>query len=178
MPHNLSWKDLFTRARKPGDLVFAVLLLGGAVALAALLPWQITWSERIFDPAHPGFWPTISVLAMVVFAALHAFSSYISPRIDGRWQEVMTWLRSLEYAIWFLALVSCVPILGFLPSSVIFAAFLTARTGYKARTILAASLLALVVVLIFKAGLAVRIPGGALYDRLPEVWQPFFAMYL
>ena len=42
------------------------------------------------------------VWGMVVFGTFHALSVFISPRLPGRWTEVLFWLRSFEYVLYFL----------------------------------------------------------------------------
>jgi len=116
---------------------------------------------------------------MTGFAALHLIGSALSERIAGRWREVLTWIRSLEFAGWFLAYAAIVPILGYLPATLAFALLLVARAGYRgARTYLWAGLAALAIVLLFRAFLQVRLPAGAIYDHLPDGIRQVFLTYL
>lgn len=65
--------------------------------------------------------------------------------------------------------VAVVPVLGYLFSTLLFTVLLAWRQGYRvARQLGAAALLGLVIVLVFKTGLSVKIPGGAVYEHLPD----------
>ncbi len=124
-------RDLFSRRRMPGDLVFAAAFMLFSLFLLYHLPDQAEWRGRRSIVAEPAFWPTISVLGMVAFAALHLAGSLASPRLDGRWREVVFWLRASEFGGWFLAYVMILPTLGYLPSSLLFATLLSLRLGYR-----------------------------------------------
>jgi hypothetical protein len=161
-------QELFKRYRRPGDIVFAWAFLALAVFLLGQLGTQAPWKTggKVFS--QPAFWPTVSLALMAGFAALHLLSSALSPRIDGRWEEVWQWLRSFEYAGWFMACVFAVPMLGYLPCTVLFAVLLGLRTGCRSRRVMVRlTLMAIVIVLVFKAFLHVSIPGGAIYEHLP-----------
>ena len=57
-----------------------------------------------------------------------------------------------------------VPILGYLPSTVLFAVFLALRTGFRgARTVGIAALFGVFVTVVFRAFLQVKIPAGDVY---------------
>jgi len=171
-------QDLFKRYRRPGDLVFAVFFLAFAVFLWANLGEQTTWVKRTKTFAQPAFWPTISIYAMVVFASLHLIGSLVSPKIEGRWTEVKFWLKSIEYALWFMAYVLIVPRLGYLPASILFACVLTLRLGYRGwRWAGIAALVAISVVVIFKTILQVKVPGGQLYELLPDTARALMLTY-
>lgn len=171
-------QDLFKRYRRPGDLVFAAAFLAFALFLAANLGTQVAWTSGGKLVAQPAFWPLVSILGMVFFAALHFLGSLCSERIHGRWQEVWFWLRSVEYAAWFMAYVLLVPWLGYLPSTVIFCAALALRAAYPPRMIGWAALSGVAVVVIFKAFLQVRVPGGEVYEYLPAALRSFMLTYL
>ncbi|WP_375261965.1 tripartite tricarboxylate transporter TctB family protein [Palleronia sp.] len=160
-------KDLFKRYRRPGDLVFAtVFFLFSLVALLSL-GTQVAWVAGNELAAQPAFWPTVAVGAMVVCAGFHLAGSLASPRISGRWAEVWIWVRSFEYAAWFMLYVLVVPRAGYLVATVIFAFVLSLRAGYRRSAVLAAMLGGVAVVVIFKGLLGVHVPGGDLYRLLP-----------
>ena len=119
-----SMQALFKRDRRTGDLVFAVFFLIISILLLSQLDEQVKWSKRGKFFAQPGFWPAVSLVSMTFFALLHLIGSALSPRIYGRIAEVGLWLRSLEYAVWFLLYVWLVPIVGYLPMTLIFMPFL------------------------------------------------------
>jgi hypothetical protein len=171
-------QDLFKRYRRPGDLVFAVAFLALAIFLLSQLGNQTQWVARTKLFAQPAFWPAISLAAMALFAILHLVGSILSPRIEGRWVEVGFWARSLEYACWFMAYVLIVPLLGYLLSTLLFTVTLALRAGYRDfNYLLAAAAAGLGVVLIFKTFLQVKVPGGKLYEILPEAMRAFMLTY-
>lgn len=171
-------QDLFKRYRRPGDLVFSVVFLVFSLFLAINLQGQTTWASGTKLFAQPAFWPYAAVLTMVLFASLHLLSSLASPVIPGRWQEVGFWLRSIEYAVWFMVYVALVPWLGYLPATILFAIVLTIRLGYRgAKYWLAAAVFGFVVVVVFKSFLQVKVPGGALYEALPDGLRAFMLTY-
>ena len=172
-------QELFERHRRPGDIVFAWLFLLISVFLLTQLSTQAPWNPKAKVFSQPAFWPTLSVCLMALFAALHLLSSALSPRLAGRWKELSFWLRSAEYAIWFMAYVFVVPKLGYLPTTILFGFVLTLRAGYRNKRVLIGMLiLSICIVLIFKSFLQVKIPGGALYEYLPDALRSFALTYL
>ena len=167
------------RGPKRGQLPFAVGLLAVSAVLAALLWDQTVWKDGkdLFSQAR--FWPAVGVFGMVGFTALHLWhlprKRFARPdRIEGR-----NWLFVLEFVGWFLAYVWLVPLIGYLPVTLAFAAALTWRMGYRSPKMLWISLaFGLAVVVLFKGFLQVRIPGAALYELLPGTLRNFFILYL
>lgn len=171
-------QDLFKRYRRPGDLVFAIAFLAFSVFLLASLGDQTTWVKRTKTFAQPAFWPTVSIYAMVGFGCLHLIGSLVSPKLEGRWVEVKFWLKSLEYAGWFMVYVVIVPKLGYLPASILFASILTLRLGYRGwRWVAISASVATAVVVVFKTFLQVKVPGGQLYELLPDTARAFMLTY-
>lgn len=171
-------QDLFKRYRRPGDLYFSVAFLLFSVLLLISLPSQNTWASNTKLFAQPAFWPYAAVSSMVFFATLHLISAVVSPALQGRWTEIWFWLRSVEYAGWFMVYVLAVPQLGYLPSTILFAVILTFRLGYRnAKMLLSAAIFGCAVVLIFKTFLQVKVPGGALYEFLPTTLRSFMLTY-
>lgn len=171
-------QDLFKRYRRPGDLVFSVIFLLFSLALALSLPEQTKWVSNTKLFAQPAFWPYAAVLSMLAFSTLHVISSLVSPALEGRWREVGFWFRSLEYAGWFMVYVIIVPLLGYLPASVLFSVILALRLGYRGPVyLLSAAGFGAGVVIIFKALLQVKVPGGALYEVLPTALRSFMLTY-
>ncbi len=172
-------QDLFKRYRRPGDIVFAIVFLAFAIFLFTQLGDQIKVTKRTKWFAQPGLWPTVAVYGMLFFGALHFLSSLLSPRIPGRWLEVAFWLRSLEFVGYFVVYVWMVPLLGYLPSTLLFTVFLILRCGARNRTsVIAAVLFSVFVVLLFRGFLEVKIPAGQLYDYLPDTIRAFALNYL
>lgn len=66
-----------------------------------------------------------------------------------------------------MAYVAVVPVLGYLATTIAFTTSLAFRQGYRGvKSLGAAALLGLTIVLVFKTGLSVKIPGGAVYEHL------------
>lgn len=169
---------LFKRYRRPGDIVFAWVLLIGSVFLLSQLWGQTTW--RTGNPlfAQPRFWPGVSLAGMAVFSAFHLLGSLMSERIEGRWTEVWLWIASLEYAGWFIGYALLVPITGYLPTTLVFAVALALRAGYRSRlALLSAVGAALTIVVLFKTLLQVRLPSGQIYQYLPDGIRQVFLTY-
>lgn len=172
-------QDVFKRYRRPGDIVFAVLFLAFSVFLLSQLGEQTKVVKRTKWFAQPGLWPTIAVWCMVVFGFLHWLSSAMSDRISGRLAEVGVWLRSFEYVAYFLIYVMLVPQLGYLPSTMLFAVFLTLRAGFRGAVPIAVSaLFGFIVTIVFRGFLQVKIPAGAIYEYLPDTIRAFALTYL
>lgn len=110
---------------------------------------------------------------MAVFGALHLVVSW-RLRAPGGWFEAGAWLRAFEYFFWFMVYVWAVPILGYLLATVLFTVGLALRQGYfRPRQMALAMLLGVVIVLTFKTVLQVKIPGGAIYEHLPDGLRSF-----
>ncbi|MEM6941996.1 MAG: tripartite tricarboxylate transporter TctB family protein [Pseudomonadota bacterium] len=171
-------QDLFKRYRRPGDLFYSVICLVVSIFLLLSLPSQTTWASGTKLFAQPAFWPYAAVFAMVLFSTLHLISALFSEKIDGRAQEIGFWLRSIEYAGWFMIYVIAVPQLGYLPTTVIFAMLLAFRLGYRGiKFIGSAALFGVLVVVVFKSLLQVKVPGGAVYEYLPGALRSLFLTY-
>lgn len=159
--------------------MFAWLFLALSLFLLSQVRTQAPWVSGVKTFAQPAFWSLISIALMALFAALHLASSLLSPRIPGRWHELQQWARAFEYVAWFMIYVLAVPWAGYLPSTIVFAALLGLRAGYRsARSISALVVLAIGIVVLFKSFLQVKIPGGALYRHLPDGLRPFLLTYL
>jgi len=173
-----NFQDLMNRNRRPGDLVFSLLFLALSLFLAFNLQEQTTWSKGTKLPAQPAFWPYVSVAKMMLFSVLHLLSGLMSPTLKGRWLEVGFWLRSLEYAAWFMAYVFIVPKLGYLLSTMMFTALLSFRAGFRTvKPVLLAVLFGVTVVVVFKTFLQVKVPGGQIYEYLPTTLRSFMLTY-
>lgn len=171
-------QDLFKRYRRPGDLFYSCICLAFSLFLALNLSSETTWAPGTKLLAQPAFWPYAAVFAMVLFSALHLFSVLVSTKLEGRWQEVGFWLRSLEFAGWFMIYVISVAQLGYLLTTILFAVTLVYRLGYRGVKFLgSAALFGFIVVLVFKTLLQVKVPGGAIYEYLPDAMRSFMLTY-
>lgn len=170
---------MLRRERRPGDLVFAVAFLAFSLFLLASIPGESKWFDGGKWFAQPRLWPAVSVGGMALFALMHLAGSLASPRTPDRWQEVAFWLRSLEYVPYFLLYVVAVPLLGYLPSTVVFSAALSWRVGFRdRRTLLCVAAFGLGVAVVFRGLLQVKIPAGAVYEHLPGAVRTFALTYL
>lgn len=172
--------DLSPKTRTAGQTLFVI----GAFALSLLLLSQITtqtvWIENSKSfAAQPRFWPGVALSMMVLSFALHLILMRRRRPDLQDWTEARRWLEPLEYVLWFMAYVFLVPIIGFLPMSVLFACALTYRLGYRGTGYqVLAALFAVMMVILFKGLLGVKIPGAAIYEGLPAVVRSFFILYL
>lgn len=159
---------------RPGGLIFALLFLAAAILLLSQLGSQTKFSPKGNLFAEPVFWPAIGVIGMVLFGGVHCLSQLRQHSRNRDLRETGVWLCSLEYLIWFMVYVFAVPIIGYLPATLIFAVTLAIRAGYRGKRMLgSAILMGLGVVLVFKTFLSVKIPGGALYEYLPGTLRSF-----
>ena len=179
MIRRISFIQVFLRDRRPGDLVFALLFLLVAIFLLSQLGEETRWVKRTRFFAQPAFWPTVSLAGMTFFAALHYLGSVLSPKLPGRLPEVWLWIRSLEYALWFLAYVWITPKIGYLAATLLFTLLLTYRAGYRDRRMFAAAAaMGVCIVVVFKSLLQVKIPAGQVYQHLPDGIRNFMLLYL
>lgn len=170
---------MFQRDRHPGDLVFAISFLLISVILVSQLGDQATWVKRTKLFAQPAFWPTVSLIGMLFFAVLNCLGALLSQKTPGRGTEVVFWIRSLEYAVWFLLYVWIVPKIGYLGATILFTLVLTFRVGYRTKGMfIGAVAMAVAIVVIFKAFLQVKIPSGQIYEYLPDGIRNFMLLYL
>ena len=150
-----------------GNLPFAIAFVVVALVLLSQLGSETKFSAKGNLFAQPRFWPGVSVLGMVLFGTAHLAMVW-RKKAEGHRREALIWLRAAEYVVWFMAYVLAVPAIGYLGATILFTALLALRQGYrKARQVGTAIAIGIAVVLIFKTGLAVKIPGGAIYEYLP-----------
>ena len=94
--------------------------------------------------------------------------------VNGELREAGRWLLALEYFGWFMEYVYVTPIIGYLAATVLFLVALTLRVGYRdKRMLVGAAAVGFAIVLIFKSFLNVKIPGGAVYEALPDSIRSF-----
>lgn len=158
-----------------GQILFALVFLVAALVLLSQLGSETRWVRRTKFFAQPRFWPAVGVGGMVLFGALHLWSLPQKRVTRADVIEWRVWFFAIEWVLWFLAYVAVVPFLGYLPSTLAFVPLLAWRAGYRsARMLWSAAAFALAVVLLFKTFLQVRIPGGAIYEYLPEGLRSVF----
>ncbi|MEX3011133.1 tripartite tricarboxylate transporter TctB family protein [Hoeflea sp. TYP-13] len=166
--------------RLGGDRYFAIAIVVLSAGLLALIGEQTQWKNGSALLKQPAFWPGISLIGMTVCALLYLAQSLRSERyVSWDRRELVVWLRCLEFPIWFMAYVFIVPVVGYLPTSVVFSPLLARRMGYSSsRVLLSAALMGAFIVILFKGFLQVRVPGGALYEYLPDTLRNFMILYL
>ncbi len=165
--------------RQPGDSLFAIAMVILVVFLFSQIGSQTKWIEGVRFIVQPRFWPGLSLIFMLIFSVGYLIQSIQD--IDGDssktlndkiWQpaEFFNWMRTFEYAAYFLIYVTIIPRLGYLPSTLTFCLFLTIRVGYRSMRFIGWSLGGgFLIVLVFKTFLQVKLPAGALYDLFPAV---------
>ena len=166
--------------RLGGDRYFALAILVLSAGLLALIGDQTQWKGNKGLLNEPAFWPGLSLIGMTVCAALYLGQSLSAKRFAA-WdrREFLVWVRCIEYPLWFMAYVFIVPVVGYLPTSVVFCPLLVRRVGYRsARALLSAALMGAVIVVLFKGLLQVRVPGGAIYEALPDGLRNVMILYL
>lgn len=158
--------------QRPGEFTFTVILLLASVVLASLIGVETRAYKRLAMPTQPWFWPGVALGGMVLCSLALLFSRWRergrSGQQGGELNEVAFVARSVEFMCWFMAYVWLTPWIGYLLSTVLFMVCLSWRAGYRnGRTLGIAAGLGAFIVVLFKAFLNVKIPGGAVYDLLP-----------
>ena len=162
---------------KPATLAFALLFVLASVVLLSQLGTQTIWSSGKQFSAQSRFWPSVGLIMMLGFGGLHLWQNRSAPG-TGSLGEVFLWLRGLEYVAWFIGYVFLVPILGYLPASILIAVALVLRLGlWSLRWVAWAILLAFGIVVVFRVLLRVNVPGGAVYHWLPSGLSNFMLTY-
>ncbi|KAA0912614.1 tripartite tricarboxylate transporter TctB family protein [Aquicoccus porphyridii] len=160
-----------------GQSLFAIIFVVASLLLLSQLGNETRWAKGTQLFAQPRFWPAVAVGGMVLFGLLHLWAL---PRKRLRHADLVEWriwFFALEWVLWFLAYVMVVPVLGYLPSTLIFVPLLAWRVGYRGPRMLWISAgFAVAVVIVFKTFLQVRIPGGAVYEYLPGALRSFLIL--
>ena len=171
--------SLTTPPIRAGHAAFVALFLLAALVLLSQLGAQTKFSAKGALVAQPRFWPGVGVLGMCSFGALHLLLLWRGrDRAPGLLVELAQWARACEYLGWFMVYVWTVPLLGYLPTTLLFTPALAFRLGFRsARALTLSLLLGLAIVFVFKTGLSVRIPGGLLYETLPDGLRNLMIVY-
>jgi len=163
--------ELSVGRRHRAEIVFGVLSFAAALLLLTLIGTETEWLDGRPFVRQPAFWPAVAIVGMTVFGVFELWSTGRALRRGAAGEigaEVLKWIAALEYLAWFLVYVWVVPVLGYLPTTIIFCAALTYRLGYRSgRGLVAAVLTGIATVVIFKSLLGVKIPGGLVYEYLP-----------
>ena len=114
---------------------------------------------------------------MTAFGFIHLLLKIRLNDLNRELKEGLIWIRSIEFACWFLLYVVLVQYIGYLLATCIIAFCLSYRVGYRKKAILLYSVLtALFIVLGFKTFLEVKIPGGVIYEYLPDTLRTFMIL--
>lgn len=162
-----------TSTPAPGATLFAILFVVVTAGLVSQLADQTRYSSSGLLVAQPRFWPSVALAGMVFFGLGH-FLSVWQMRETRRLAVLLDWCLVLEFVVWFMGYVYLVPLSGYLLTTIAFMMLLTFRMGYRdVRQLCIAALTGLAIILLFKTGLAVKIPGGQLYEWLSEPLRSF-----
>ncbi|OED39916.1 hypothetical protein AB833_13635 [Chromatiales bacterium (ex Bugula neritina AB1)] len=158
-----------------GHVLFALLFVLLAVFLLSQLGEQAKFSSKGKLFAQPAFWPAVGVIGMVFFGGLNLLlCGWRKASFRSEITEGISWMLALEYLGWFMLYVYATPIIGYLASTILFMLVLTMRAGFRSRRMfIAAAAVGFAVVLVFKTFLGVKIPGGAVYESLPDSVRSF-----
>ena len=163
--------------RISGQLIFAAAFLLISVFLLSQIGEQTKWVAKTKFFAQPRFWPAVGLIGMVVFGGAHLWNL---PRRRLRRSDVVEarkWVFVVEYALWFLVYVWAVPIIGYLPATLILVPLMLWRLGYRNKLYLTVgTIFGFGVVVFFKSFLEVKIPGGLIYEYLPGALRSFFIL--
>ena len=164
--------------RQRGELPFALGMLAFALGMLAQIGTQAPWiAKGVKTYAQPALWPAIGLTGMALFSALHVAACLRARKPDTEWREMLVWLRAFEFVLWYLAYAFLTPWLGYLLASVLTMVALVWRVGLRDRaSLIWAGVFATGMVLLFKTGLSVKIPGGALYALFPDPVRIFLSL--
>ncbi len=160
-------------SNRAGTMAFVIGFLIVSILLLSQIGSETKFSSRGQLFAQPRTWSAIGVGGMVFFALAFVVTGWRS-RARGAGQELLNWIRPVEFLAWFMAYVWLVPVIGYLTATVPFTVLLAYRLGYRGpKMLLLAAAIGAAIVVVFKAGLSVKIPGGALYEYLPHAIRNF-----
>ena len=162
---------------KSGDLLFALIFFMISAFLMSQLPDQVKWFKNTKLTSQPALWCSIGLIGMTAFGLIHLLLKIRLDDLSRELKEGLIWIRSIEFACWFLLYVVLVQYIGYLLATCIIAFCLSYRVGYQKKTMLSYSVLtALSIVLGFKTFLEVKIPGGIIYEYLPDTLRTFMIL--
>ena len=116
-----------------GQFAFALGFLTIAAILLILIGDQTAWVNKTKLSAQPRFWPAVGLILMVVMVGLHLWKMPWRGLTRFDRVELRRWLTVFEFAGWFMVYVLVVPVLGYLPTTLIFVPALAWRMGYRSR---------------------------------------------
>lgn len=175
-------EDYFVSPYSSALVWFGVCTFLVAVFLASQLGSQTKFFEGMPLEKQPGLWAAIGIVGMLIFGFFQMLQFWFHRnglQAPGFVGEVLIWARAGEYVLWFMIYVWLVPLVGYLPTTLGFLLLMSWRLGYRKTKHLASAILAgVLIVVVFKSFLQVKIPGGALYEFLPDAMRSFAILYL
>ena len=186
-------ENLFEFKRITGDLTLSIIFLFFVGFLLVHFNSESGWNGRDLDQKRVGkilkqqWVGPLMCMAILIpatfFNILEAFKAYKkSKRLlipNKTLYEMIQWIRSLEFILYFLVYTFSISILGYLISTLVFAVFLTYRLGYRTKKWVLISLFSsFIVVLIFRTILQIKTPINIwLYQYFPENIEVFMKIY-
>lgn len=152
-----------------GAFSFALLFFATTLFLLINIDEQTRWVSGKALTSQPRFWPALTLGITCFFSLIHLLTTVINrSKFDGG-KEWIEWLRATEFAFWFATYSAMVPVLGYLFATLLVCVLLSWRLGYKSkRQLLIAFSCGFFIVLFFRVLLGIHIPGGSLYQSLPQ----------
>ena len=186
-------ENLFEFKRVTGDLTLSIIFLVLVSFLLISFNTESGWDGRELSQKRVGKilkqqWvgPLICMVVLVPATIYNLYQSIIQLNINKRLKmpsrtkyELLQWLKSLEFIVYFLIYTNIITIFGYLISTVIFAIFLTTRLGYRSlEWILRSAIAAFIIVIIFRSILQIKTPVNIwLYKYLPDNFEVFMKIY-
>ena len=126
----------------------------------------------------------------LVFAVIFMmFALFLLINLDGQ----TTWVKRTKLvaqpafwpmvSVWLMALFAALHLLGSvvsprIPATIVFTVLLAIRLGYRTpKSMGAAAAAGFLIVVLFKSFLQVKVPGGKIYEVLPEGLRAFMLTY-
>lgn len=174
--------DYFVSPYSSALVWFGICTFFVAIFLASQLGIQAKFFDNMPIEKQPGLWSAIGIIGMLIFGFFQIIQFWFHRnglQAPGFVSEALIWLRAGEFVLWFMVYVYLVPVVGYLPTTLGFLMLMTWRLGYRRPLYYGfAALSGLLIVLVFKSFLQVKIPGGALYEYLPDMVRSFAILYL
>jgi len=171
----------FKTHHHPAEIVFGLAALLLALFLLTLLGSQIAYVPGLPLTQQPGLWSVVAIAGMLIFGVCELIQYWRrNDHLDraALAGELARWLRALEFCLWFMGYVFAAPYIGYLPATLLFCVLLTLRVGYRGwRMMTTAGGVAVGTVVVFKSILQVKIPGGVLYELLPDGLRGLMFLY-
>lgn len=130
--------------------------------------------------------PLICLTLLVPASMVNLYGSWKVRRWRNRFQlpvdasyETFKYIAALEFVMYFIVYTLCVPVLGYLVSTLALGSFLTWRLGYRTPGWLATGFLSsLAIVIVFRSILQIKTPVSIwLYDQMPDALRVFMLTY-